>query len=150
MTQREAKQRLSLLKYSQELDVYYQVKLLKNNVWVLENRINKHSDYAGKNVWLGFTNFVTPNEDGTFTIRCFYVQKDKDYKNPIFIKNNVPIHKCLYWMKQFYSAVRWTLNEYGVTPQSVEELEESDEFKKYYNKLKHNAENHIYTDITKD
>ena len=148
MTQHEAQIRLIQLKYTQDLDVYYKVKLLTNNVWVLENRINKHNILTDKNQWTGFTNFVTPNDDGTFTVRCYYARKDKEYKHVIFQKNNVPIQKCIYWMKQFYSAVRIILRNLDEAPNSPEEFEDCEAFDHYYNKLKYLAETNSNEDLT--
>lgn len=148
MTYQEMNNKLYLLKVSQDLDVYYQISDYRG-IPVLKNRVNRHvmfSSGKAKNRWIGFTNYVVPNEDGTYDIRCIF-DKDKKDQRTLFWKQNVDIKDCLYWMKQFYSAARIINRTLDEEPKTTKEIIDSEIYEVCWQKLKKLSESKSYEDL---
>ena len=148
MTIKEQINKLWLLKISQDLDVYYQVTDYKG-IPVLKNRVNRHTMFSSgrsKNKWIGFTNYVVANEDNTYTIRCIF-DKDKEDQRSLFLKENVPITECLYWMKQFYSAARIINRTLEEEPTTTKEILDSEIYSICWTKLKKISMNNSFENL---
>lgn len=127
MTLQEQVNRLWELKKKCELDVYYQIDTSTFGIPVLVNRVNKHSILNGKNSWTKFTTVVTVNNDDPelFDVRLLY---KNDASRSLMCKKKVPMNRCHFWMKQFYSSVQLMLRSWDPTPTTHDDIVNSDEF----------------------
>lgn len=138
MTNGEVRNRLFWLKNELNLDVYYQVKLVRTN-WMLVNRVNCHLEGQHRNKWIGYTILVDAEDNGTFTVRCYYNKVDTEYLVCLLKKCDCTVENVHYWMKQFYSACRIINRTLDHQPETVHEITESEIYDRCCKKLQYIA-----------